>query len=181
MYVECTDSSFAVNRENWEGVVDEEGEGESWMESNGIVIKYLSQPSDLSQPSSQEVFSETGEIIITPIPVTRTPTSSHSHSISWIAAPIIAFVLIISLIIFLFCCVFTLHHEHNTDTHSTSTNTNNTNTPSSLSPQHSESTHNWVMNESDDNRESERSVSGKMLGDEGRGGRGFGMEDMRGG
>ena len=34
MYVECTSSSFAVNRENWEGVVDE---GREYIPVNEVV------------------------------------------------------------------------------------------------------------------------------------------------
>ena len=105
MYVECTSSSFAVNRENWEGVVDE---GREYIPVNEMVVYDLSNSFSVQRYEMSEMFG-----------ISTTPPSSPS--IRWIAAPIIVFVLLVTLILLLLCSTFILHliPLHPTDSTST--------------------------------------------------------------
>ena len=134
IYVECTSSSFAVNRDNWEGVVDE---GKEYIPANEMVVCDVSQPFSVICYEIPELFG-----------ISTTPPPSP-HSIKWITAPI-AFVLFISLIILILYCTFNSHlipSDHNTQ----STNTNDGNT----SPHTTRSTHNLVAYASDASSETE--------------------------
>ena len=112
MYVECTDSSFAVNRDNWVGVVDE---GEEYIPANEMVVYDVSYPFSVQRYEIPEMFGIS----------TTHPTPSPS--IRWIAAPIIVFVLLLALAFFLLFCAFTFHLipvNHNADiTHITPSDT----------------------------------------------------------
>ena len=70
IYVECTSPSFALNRENWEGVVDE---GEEYLPRNEMVVYDMSHPFSVQRYEIPEIFG-------------MFTTSPSSLSLTWLAA-----------------------------------------------------------------------------------------------
>ena len=119
-------------------------EGEEYIPLNEMVVYDVSQPDSIQCYDIPEMFGLS----------TTPPPSSHSHSITWIAAPIIVVVLIVAFTILILYCTFT-NHLIPSD-HSDSTNTNHDNTSVSI-PSHSiHSIHTLVTYASDTSLKTER-------------------------
>ena len=147
----CTDSSFAVNRENWEGVLDE---GEEYIPANELVIDDISNQKSVKRYQMPEIFGIS----------TSLPTSPN---LTWIAAPIVALVVLLTVFLFILWCAFV--HSLTPVDHSDTTTDDNNHVSNSLPPRDTPSP----------DRPNETDASWNSL--DGEGGGGYDKLDWRGG